>query len=169
MFLKQPCRAAATSFVPVIPDEIPIIHSVAWGSRRIPLRRGSIRGFHPGLGDALQFESLLECDVISALLSHSELSAIQSQPYTIHFQLGETHHRYTPDLLVEFFKVPDSLDALGFRRLTVIECKPRAKLANNAALLGRAYAAIRQITSAPMLIVTDASLTSVSLGVAHDD
>jgi len=147
----------------------PVVTHVAWQARSIPLKKGSIRGFHPGFPgcSAIQFESLLECNVIGRLLAYPELVSLQSQPFTVHFDIGGTKHRYTPDLLVELRQVPADLARLGFERLTVVECKPSERVDECAEMLARARAAIGEIMSAPLVIVTDGSLATHAWEVTH--
>lgn len=147
-----------------------IVDRVDWHARRIPMKKGSIRGFHPGrLGEsAIPFESLLECNVIAALLARDEVASVLPQPFTIHFRVDDKPHRYTPDLLVQFRSVPNELAEKGFRRLTLVECKPFCKVAGFAASLVRNRSAIAEITSIPLLVITNAALTSVLPEVSDD-
>jgi len=147
----------------------PVVTHVAWQARSIPLKKGSIRGFHPGRpgGSGIQFESLLECDIIGRLLGYPELVSLQSQPFTVHFDVSGAKHRYTPDLLVELRQVPADLARLGFERLTVVECKPPERVDECAEMLARARAAIGEIMSAPLVIITDRSLATRAWEVAH--
>jgi len=145
-------------------DRLPhvVVDWVDWRTRRIPLKKGSIRGFHPGrLGEAaIPFESLGECEAISALLKYEDVSEIQSQPFTIHFRADNQRHRYTPDLLVQFRSVPNDLFEKGFERLTLVECKPPSKLPDYASSTVLNRAAIAEITSVPLVVVIDAALTT---------
>jgi hypothetical protein len=154
-------------FCPVFPTVAPVVTGIEWNRRRIPLSHGSVRGFHPGRDEAIPFESLLECHTIDALLRFSQVKRVRSQPVTLRFTVGEIAFRYTPDLLVEFTQVPDELAALGYERSCLIECKPTAKLPKNAELLGRAYAALRTVSSLPLLIVSEGSLAPAPWGDAH--
>lgn len=151
------------------PDSTPIITHVDWRARKIPLKKGSIRGFHPGIesGSEIQFESLLECEVISALVAQPDLLSIESQPFTAHFEVEGKKHRYTPDLLVTFTKVPSELERRGFERLTLVECKPQCKLMDSSQSLLRARTALRSMSSAPLVVVVDAQLTTATWEVAH--
>lgn len=163
MLLKTVVTAAPAAFVPEPPEDVPVVTRVSWAARRIPVKRGSIRGFHPNplSSSAIAFESLLECNVISALLAHPEVLTIQSQPLTIWYRLGNKVYSYTPDLMVTFRNVPEELAERGFGRLSLIECKPEVKLAGCAIVLSRAFAALREVTSAPLLIVTNSSLQCI--------
>lgn len=154
-------------FCPVFPTVAPVVTDIEWNCRRIPLAHGSIRGFHPGRDEAIPFESLLECHTIDALLRYRQVKCVKSQPVTFRFTVGENVFQYTPDLLVEFTRVPAKLAAHGYERLSLIECKPKAKLPENAELLGRAYAAVRTVLSAPLLLVSEGSLATTSWGSAH--
>lgn len=163
-------HALASSICGACPESTPVITHVDWRPREIPLKKGSIRGFHPGLrrGTAIPFESLHECDVICALIAQPGLLHIESQPFTIHFEIDGARHRYTPDLMLEFSEVPACLEPLGFERLTLVECKPRSKLRDSSQALLRARAALQVMSSAPLIVVVDAQLTpAVWEEVAH--
>lgn len=168
MFVENVASAASTPpvFLPVFPRNAPRIIRVEWSARRIPIvRGGNIRGFHPnrlGGKHPLEFESLLECSVISTLLDRPELKGLTTQPLTIYFSVAGRQHRYTPDLLLEFHEVPEDLAALGFERVSLIECKPAAMLEEQRVVLGRAFAALRELTSTPLLIITSHTLDTVS-------
>ena len=163
MLVKKVFSTAPAAFVPEPPADVPVVIRVSWAARRIPVKRGSIRGFHPNpfSSGGIPFESLLECNVISALLAHPEVLTIQAQPLTIWYRLGNKVYSYTPDLMVTFRNVPEELSARGFGRLSLVECKPEAKLAGCAIALSRAFAALREVTSAPLLIVTNSSLQCI--------
>jgi len=163
MLVKKVFPTAPAAFLPEPPDDVPDVIRVSWAARQIPVKRGSIRGFHPNplSCSAIAFESLLECDVISALLAQPGILTIQSQPLTIWYRLGNKVYSYTPDLMVAFRKVPEELAERGFGSLSLIECKPEAKLAGCSIALSRAFAALREVTSAPLLIVTNSSLQCI--------
>lgn len=169
-FLTPRASSVATPCVlGVYPDSPPIITNVDWRVRKVPLKKGSIRGFHPGVngGSEIQFESLLECQIISALADQPGLVNIESQPFTVHFQVDGRSHRYTPDLLVTFSEISSDLERRGFQRMTLVECKPRAKLQEVSQALCRARGAIQALTSIPLLVIVDSRLTPAVWEVTH--
>lgn len=173
MFLPSTRAQAAAAPEKPIPclHEVPTVLRVVWRERKIPIARGSIRGFYPrGPGaEPIAFESLLERDVLAELLQFHETRQVVSQPVTLHYRLGDRIYQYTPDLLIEFANVPQMLVRRGFGRLSLIECKPKSKVCHNDVVLGRARAALEQITSAPLVVVTDSRLSVASWEVVHDE
>lgn len=105
------------------------IHHVAWSTRKIPLSyskhvtgRYSAGPGHP----PVPFESLLEREVIVALLGLPWTEQVLGQPLTVSYSVSRTQRTYTPDILVRLRYVPPALSALGWENSTLIEVKPSA-------------------------------------------
>lgn len=149
-----------------------VVTSVLPNHRDIPLSYGAhVRGHHPvfeGHG-SIKFESLVERDAISMLARFSELVRIESQPVTIFYEEDGEAHRYTPDLRVTLSKVPFELECLGFRKSTLVECKPAGLVAHHKANLERAFRAARLAFGRIPVLLTDEDVFGICPGVRHGD
>ena len=100
---------------------------IRWSHRDIPLAHaphlcGRVAWTPPP--QSIAVESDLEDQIVHGLLGQSGLIAVMSQPFTLRYWRHGRRHRYTPDLLAVFSRVPRLLTRLGFGRWTVIEVKP---------------------------------------------
>ncbi|TWI05725.1 hypothetical protein [Aerolutibacter ruishenii] len=147
------------------------IRRIEHDRRVIPVSRGRhVRGWHPIRPDhpTVAFESKLECRLLTALVRFAELRSVVSQPVTVSYTVDGTSHRYTPDFLVEFANVPDTLTWLGFTRRTYVEVKPLRRALNVEATLRRQFPVLRQAMQTAVTLITDWDLTLSNWEVCHD-
>lgn len=154
---------------PIDPTVIDIL-LVREDARVIPLSYGShVRGWHPvrpGHG-SIAFESKLEAKWITRLAQFPELASIVSQPITVHYQHAGIRRRYTPDFLVELFRLPAELAALGFGQRTLVEVKQLNCARRAEAELVHKFAAARLACGHSTALVTNADLSPKARGVRH--
>src|SRR3546814_13766656 len=114
--LNEARRLRSRLAAPVDPATIEILR-VQLDARVIPLSRPRhVRGWHsvrPG-HRAIPFASKLEARLITGLAQLPELVSIRSQPITIPYSCAGVRGRSTPDVLVEFTRVPAELVRAGF-------------------------------------------------------
>jgi len=174
MFIDTtPPAEAVPSIVPAQSHRLaPVVLGIDWRKRNIPLSRGRhIRGFAPGIvpGQQIAFESLLERDVIAELRRLRATRMLIEQPITIRYRLEGVVRKYTPDLFVQFDRLPDVLACKGFERATLLECKPADELSKQSELLQRARAAVAEVMSIPLLVVTSGTLSVARWESANDN
>ena len=147
------------------------ITRVEFATRKIrPTRGVHIRGYQPiGYGrPSVPFESLIEKNTIAEIARFPEVKRIQAQPITIHFSIGTKSYRYTPDLLIELWQVPEKLLHFGFAESTLIECKPHGRLTLDRVRIERCFRAAALACSEPLLLITDLHLLVGVLEAPHD-
>lgn len=136
--------------------------------RTIPLSRSShVCGWHPvrpGHG-SIAFESGLECALIGLLGQEPDLEEVRSQPITVNYRDGERGTRYTPDLFVQFAKVPPAFKRLGFALKTFVEVKPLERAASLLDKLQLQLSVVRAATGHPAVLVTDLDLLALKAEV----
>lgn len=94
--------------------------------RKLRTSRRSLTGrVITGSDGPATFESSLERDWLIVLDFSPEIRAIQVQPFTLFYELGDETKRYTPDVLVEFGKPGQDNET------TVYEVKYADELRNN--------------------------------------
>jgi hypothetical protein len=132
--------------------------AVEWQVRRIPLSYGK---HSPGQlavvprPFSVPFESLLERDAIAFLSARPGFRFVAAQPLTISYVEKGVSRRYTPDLLVVFDPVGESLKSLGFKKWTIVEVKPASMAARDAAAIRERLDRVSRMTGLAGVCLTD--------------
>ena len=140
------------------PQSPVIIEGILPEARRIPLSYGRhMPGWHPvrRCHPPVPVESRLEARVVSTLADVADVQKIQAQPVTIVYRLDGRIHRYTPDFLITLTQIPEPLEKLGFGKQTYLEVKPQRRALQAEHRLRHKFAALRQATGLPVVLVTD--------------
>lgn len=173
MYTQQPhCLSHAPTACRRVTCPCPIavrVHQMSLHARQIPLSRGR----HAGgwFSDSpkkplLQYESQLERRAIAALVGLKSCVAIETQPFTVHFEFRGQPRRYTPDLMVQIDHPSPTLVELGFMQQTVVEVKPDS-------LVGelRSYcvqrAAVRASTGLRLIMLGEQAIELLEWEVRH--
>ena len=136
---------------------------IRWSYRDIPLSHashapGRVAWMPPP--QSVPVESRLEAKVLAFLVSHANLAAVHSQPFTLTYKDGGNTRTYTPDFLVVFTRVPKTLRLLGFDRWTAVEVKPACHLDSQNSDVPRRLQAVRDRLCFATVCLTERDLPS---------
>lgn len=80
--------------------------TISASKREIGITKSSVSGLFPFRDESIPFESYLEKDFLIRLESYKSVLRVESQPFTLEYELNGQIRSYTPDFLVWFRNYP---------------------------------------------------------------